>query len=266
VKANQNMNEIEQELDSLISHTVGYCPNILSKQIDYRRLQMLIKAYDTAVETRRFEIELFWKRALFFWGFIASSFVAYATLMPKSLSLSIVIACFGFICSVAWSLSSRGSKFWQETWELKVHRIEPMVTGAMFSKREPEVEPKQNEYFQLWKQFFKSKCREDHRKKLGYFWLRSRMFSVSKLAIALSDYTVVLWGAVIVESIVRLWINNAYIRKKIHTILSDDIVKYVKEFPVKEVAVTLFVICSVVYFMRICKDCRHIPDKLLCRN
>ena len=94
-----NNDKIEQELDSLISHAVGDVDTtILSKQIDDRRLQMLIKAYETAVETRQFEIELFWKRSLFFWGFIASSFVAYATLMPKSLSLSIVIACFGVIC------------------------------------------------------------------------------------------------------------------------------------------------------------------------
>ena len=244
-----NNDKIEQELDSLISHAVGDVDTtILSKQIDDRRLQMLIKAYETAVETRQFEIELFWKRSLFFWGFIASSFVAYATLMPKSLSLSIVIACFGFICSFAWSLNNRGSKFWQETWELKVHRIEPMVTGAMFFRHEPEAEPKKNDKknFRPWIREF-SMSKDPERKDL---WLQRRMFSVSKLAIALSDYTVALWFALILVSLVSLYI---------HTFLplSDHGLKYYDY--VKACAVTLFAILSVLYGCFALRLCRHIP-------
>ena len=72
------------------------------------------KKYDVALVTRNFEIELFWKRSLFFWGGIASAFVGYATLVKDKPSLAILIACFGFVCSVAWSLVNRGSKYWQE--------------------------------------------------------------------------------------------------------------------------------------------------------
>jgi len=70
-----------------------------------------LKKYDVALATRNFEIELFWKRSLFFWGFIASAFVGYATLVKEHLALAVLIACFGFVCSVAWSLVNRGSKY-----------------------------------------------------------------------------------------------------------------------------------------------------------
>ena len=36
------------------------------------------KRYDVSLQTRNFEIDLFWKRALFFWGFIAAAFIAFA--------------------------------------------------------------------------------------------------------------------------------------------------------------------------------------------
>lgn len=36
-----------------------------------------------AAEVRKFEIERFWSRSIFFWGFIAAAFVAYAQLNEK---------------------------------------------------------------------------------------------------------------------------------------------------------------------------------------
>jgi hypothetical protein len=116
----------------------------------------------------KFEIQLFWSRSLFFWGFIASAFVGYATLQQHGSDLSVVVACFGVVCSVAWTLVNRGSKYWQEAWEQKVERLESGVTGALFSQEETEI--------------FAKSC-----------WLRGRRYSVSKLAIGLSDYTVLFW-------------------------------------------------------------------------
>ncbi len=85
------------------------------------------EAYKIAVETRRFEIDLYWKRSLFFWGFIATAAIMYGSLklqQPWNSELSILISCFGFICSLCWSLVNRGSKYWQEQWESKVNRLE----------------------------------------------------------------------------------------------------------------------------------------------
>jgi hypothetical protein len=70
--------------------------------------------FDVAVQVRNFEIDLFWKRSVFFWGFIASAFIGYAALRKDSPNLALLIACFGMVCSCAWTLLNRGSKYWQE--------------------------------------------------------------------------------------------------------------------------------------------------------
>src|SRR5215208_5954246 len=55
-----------------------------------------------AAETLDNEVERFWKRSLFFWGFIAAAFVAYGVLIEKSdKDLPLAISCFGLICSIA---------------------------------------------------------------------------------------------------------------------------------------------------------------------
>lgn len=169
---------ISHGLDSLMSDGNGY-GDPKAKLVGDRKFQMLLKAYETAVETRKLEIELFWSRSLFFWGFIASAFVAYAAMRRFGSDISIVVACFGLVCSLAWSLVNRGSKFWQESWETKVEKIEPSVTGALFSRPE-NVQAHKG------------------------FWLRGRKFSVSKIAIALSDYAIVLWLSIIGWELLRL--------------------------------------------------------------
>jgi hypothetical protein len=138
------------------------------------------KAFETAVDTRKFEIQLFWTRSIFFWGFIASAFVGYASLRQHASDLSIVVACFGVVCSVAWSLVNRGSKYWQEAWESKVERLEPLVTGPLFATEEKVQVHKVS-------------------------WLRARRYSVSKLAIGLSDYTVFVWVAIVAWELTRLY-------------------------------------------------------------
>jgi hypothetical protein len=127
------------------------------------------KRFDVSVQIRNLEIDLFWKRSLFFWGFISSAFIAYAAMRQSQ--LRIVVACFGMVCSCAWTLVNRGSKYWQENWETKVERHEP--SGTLFAKEE---------------------SRQSHK---GW-WLSGRKYSVSKLAIALSDYVFVLWVAIVI--------------------------------------------------------------------
>jgi len=133
-----------------------------------------------SLETRNFEIELFWKRSLFFWGFIASSFVAFASLYNSNSTYSLVVANFGLICSLAWTLANRGSKFWQENWEQKVDELENDVTGELF---------KAIEGVQIHKTCI----------------FRARRYSVSKLAIGLSDYVTFLWLSTIIFLIAKLF-------------------------------------------------------------
>src|SRR3990172_1691020 len=99
--------------------------------------EILKQRFQISLEIRNFEIELFWKRALFFWGFIASAFVGFATLYGKHTGLSIVIAGFGMVCSFAWTIANRGAKYWQENWEAKVGEFESDIIGPLFKVHEP---------------------------------------------------------------------------------------------------------------------------------
>lgn len=84
-----------------------------------------------AADVRKFEIDLFWRRSLFFWGFIGAALVAYGVMIRESdKSLPFAIACFGFVCSIAWTLANRGSKYWQEAWEQKVESVQCQVLNC----------------------------------------------------------------------------------------------------------------------------------------
>lgn len=136
------------------------------------------RLFDISLRIRNFEIELFWKRSLFFWGFIASAFVGFAALYDKNSFYSIIIAHFGLICSLCWTLLNRGSKFWQENWERKVADTKLSKYHELFTTIEPI---------------------EKHK----FFILRARKFSVSKLTIGLSDFVVLLWVGIIINSILN---------------------------------------------------------------
>lgn len=133
--------------------------------------EMRARALHYAAETRRFEIERFWQRSLFYWGFIAAAFVGYTALSDPKYDplLRQVISAFGIVGSLAWTLQNRGSKYWQEAWEAKVRRLEKEVLGV-----------------RLWGQ-------REEREKKG-FW-GGWQYSASRLTILLSDITVVTWLA-----------------------------------------------------------------------
>jgi hypothetical protein len=123
-----------------------------------------IKRFLIAKEGRRYEIDKFWQRSSFFWVFIAAAFIAYGKSDPNN---SFPFACFGLVSSFAWTLQNRGSKYWQEAWEQKIDHTETEVLG---------------------KQVFH---RIEERQKKG-FWGGWR-FSVSRLTVAISDFSVLVW-------------------------------------------------------------------------
>ncbi|MGP8172973.1 MAG: hypothetical protein ACLP7O_00330 [Terracidiphilus sp.] len=99
------------------------------------------KALNIALEIRKFEIELYWKRATYFWAFIATALAGYvAALTTKSTDLQpseraealIVSSCLGFVFSIAWYFVNRASKFWQENWEKHVDLLEDAVIGPLY--------------------------------------------------------------------------------------------------------------------------------------
>ena len=97
----------------------------------------LSETLKVALETRRFEIDLYWKRAGYFWTFIGVVFATYGYILnaehlDNKYFLSFVVSCIGFVLTFAWFLANRGSKYWQENWENHVDMLEDNVIGPLF--------------------------------------------------------------------------------------------------------------------------------------
>lgn len=91
-------------------------------------------AYSRAWENRDFEINKFWTRAAYFWGFIVLIFGAYfRTSQDKgNIFIQLIIICLGIIFSIAWYYVILGSKRWQENWELHIDKLEDFITGPLY--------------------------------------------------------------------------------------------------------------------------------------
>ena len=92
-----------------------------------------IKAYEFACDTRKFEIELYWKRATYFWGFLIVTFAGYFTALEKlSPNYQFIISLIGVSFSLSWYLVNRASKYWQENWETHIYNLEDEITGPIY--------------------------------------------------------------------------------------------------------------------------------------
>jgi hypothetical protein len=95
-------------------------------------------ALSIALDVRKFEIELYWKRTQYFWAIIAAAFAGYGALLsiddqkPQVLFTELLVLCLGLVLSVGWYFANRGSKFWQLNWEKHVDRLEDKVHGPLF--------------------------------------------------------------------------------------------------------------------------------------
>jgi hypothetical protein len=92
-------------------------------------------ALERAWHTRNFEIELYWKRAAYFWAMLGALFAAYGFTAKRSdidQDLTLVISCVGFVVSLAWYLVNRGSAAWQKNWEAHIDALEDAVTGPLY--------------------------------------------------------------------------------------------------------------------------------------
>ncbi|WP_455061307.1 RipA family octameric membrane protein [Prevotella fusca] len=90
----------------------------------------LEEAFQIALDTRKFEIDLYWKRTGYFVLFIGAVFVGYYRVLPISGSsdskkewLLLLLSSLGFLLSLLWYMANRGSKFWQENWEAHIEDL-----------------------------------------------------------------------------------------------------------------------------------------------
>ncbi|MCG6228351.1 hypothetical protein [Vibrio furnissii] len=172
-----------------------------------------IEAFKFALDTRKFEIELYWKRTAYFWTFISVVFTGFGLLqwektgadtgIPDGLNgtIQFFLACFGFLLSFSWYFTNRGSKQWQENWEHHVDQLEDKVTGPLYKtvlkRRLPKDQPKTD---------FKSE-RERRLAFLDFYIAGPSAHSVSKINQVISLYVTFLWCVLLIYTI---WGNSGF--------------------------------------------------------
>ena len=123
-----------------MTHDINYYrskmfENITGANVE-ERTNMVKNALDRAWDTRNFEINLYWKRAAYFWAFNTTIAIAYYHVLTnvsiQTPLTSIVLLLLGFVCSVAWFLSNIASKHWQENWENHIKLLEDTIHGRLY--------------------------------------------------------------------------------------------------------------------------------------
>jgi hypothetical protein len=146
--------------------------------MDRNQIKKLEESLKVCIDNRKLEIELLWKRTTIFWGFLAALFIAVATVRENHSQLAFVFSTVGLIFSFIWTLSNRGSKSWQESWEIKAEYF--------FNKLYSSDDTKD-----IYQRVY-----DNDKDDKTFFLLRPRKYSLSRLLISLSDFTVVFWVGV----------------------------------------------------------------------
>lgn len=108
--------------------------------------------YKTAVDTRNFEINLFWQRSNYFLVLNSALAVGFFNSKSGDQVLSIVLAFFGAAASLLWFRVTLGSKYWQSRWEKRLSIIEDHIAkdAKLFSADRATVESDVKESFSWW--------------------------------------------------------------------------------------------------------------------
>lgn len=137
-----------------------------------------------AHEIRKFEIELYWKRAAYFWTFIGATLVGVVAVAsresPYQTDLLVILSNLGFVFSIGWYCVNRGSKRWQENWEKHLDMLEDPIQGPLYKvvmhRRKPST--------------MKESAQE--------ILTGPGAFSVSKINQLISLYVTLLWVALVI--------------------------------------------------------------------
>ena len=87
------------------------------------------EAFKIALETRNFEINLFWQRSNYF--LILNAGLAGIFFGIKDNLYSIIFSIFGIIASFLWFRVNLGSKFWQSRWEYRLALKEKEINSNL---------------------------------------------------------------------------------------------------------------------------------------
>ncbi|WP_136513724.1 RipA family octameric membrane protein [Geomonas edaphica] len=81
--------------------------------------------YKYILDTRNFEISLFWQRSNYF--LVLNSGLAVGFLNLKNNGYAFALAFFGFLVSYLWYQVNLGGKYWQSRWEYKLAEVESKI-------------------------------------------------------------------------------------------------------------------------------------------
>ncbi|MEO8399835.1 MAG: hypothetical protein ABI550_08495 [Ignavibacteriaceae bacterium] len=89
-----------------------------------------------AIDIRKFEIDLYWKRTAYCWAFIVLIFASFYAIEKDKIEnyyqTKFLLSLIGLVFSVAWYHVNKGSKYWQMNWEKHVSLLEDYDIGPLF--------------------------------------------------------------------------------------------------------------------------------------
>jgi hypothetical protein len=89
-----------------------------------------------AHEVRQFEIDLYWKRANYFWLLQAAVFAAVGLTWRTDAGLPayvpVALSSLGLLTAFGGWLATQGSKFWQRNWEHHIDMLEGEFEGDLY--------------------------------------------------------------------------------------------------------------------------------------
>ena len=166
-----------------------------TKNPDSKKLRA---AFDQVSDIRKFEIELYWKRAGYFWALIAAAFAGYfAILSSEHISskyfLSFILSAIGFVFTFAWYLVNRGSKYWQENWENHLDLLEDQITGPLYKTllERPELKSWPEKFVTGPLSVSVSKINQWVSAFVLFIWLLLAAYSVNKTITSSHNYLVI---------------------------------------------------------------------------
>lgn len=155
------------------------------KSLDSCSIQAV--ALEHALDIRKFEIDLYWRRATYFWAFIGASLAGYIAIQASNSNSkadpSVLLCCLGLVFSFSWLLANRGSKYWQENWENHVDMLEDSVTGPLYKVVLTRNDP------------------EGRKQWIDHLLTGPSAFSVSKINQLLSLFITLIWLILLVNAL-----------------------------------------------------------------
>jgi hypothetical protein len=142
-----------------------------------------LEAYKIALQTRNFEISLFWQRSNYFLALNAALALGFFRLNESPYSLA--LASLGIFVSFLWFQVNLGSKFWQSRWEerLKKQELKSAPNLHFFAANKETIEKDvsdslggvfpENSWFKRWinKQIIKKPSVSDNMLKLSLVFM-----------------------------------------------------------------------------------------------